>query len=108
MRETQIVFNIGLDEENVPFSIDWDATDSGEKRKPVKAIMLSMWDPEEKGALRIDLWTKEMSVEEMNHFFYQTMMTFADTYERATNNKEIAVDMKEFTIAMGKKTKVIK
>ncbi len=108
MRQTQITFNIGLDEENVPFSIDWDATDSGTERKAAKAIMLSMWDPEEKGALRIDLWTKEMSVEEMNHFFYQTLMTFADTYERATNNKEISVAMKEFTIGMGKKTKVIK
>ncbi|MCX6188042.1 MAG: gliding motility protein GldC [Bacteroidetes bacterium] len=108
MRQTQITFNIGLDEENVPFSIDWDATDSGTERKPAKAIMLSMWDPEEKGALRIDLWTKEMSVGEMNHFFYQTLMTFADTYERATNNKEISVAMKEFAIGMGRKTEVIK
>ena len=108
MKESEIKFNILLDEENIPFAIDWEATDAGATNKPTKAIMLSMWDPEEKGALRIDLWTKEMTVEEMNHFFYQTMMTMADTYERATNNKEVAVMMKEFSIGMGKKTKVIK
>ncbi len=108
MKQSEIKFTVSLDDEQVPYAIDWEATDAGAPRKPTKAIMLSMWDPEEKGALRIDLWTKEMSVEEMNHFFYQTMMTMADTYERATMNKEVAVMMKEFTIGIGKKTKVIK
>ncbi len=108
MKQSEIKFTVSLDEESIPYAIDWDATDAGEAKKPAKAIMLSMWDPEEKGALRIDLWTKEMSVEEMNHFFYQTLMTMADTYERATQNKEVAVMMKEFTIGMGKMTKVIK
>ena len=108
MKQSEIKFTVSLDDENVPYAIDWDATDAGEPKKPTKAIMLSMWDPEEKGALRIDLWTKEMTVEEMNHFFYQTFMTMADTYERATQNKEVSVMMKEFTIGMGKMTKVIK
>jgi gliding motility-associated protein GldC len=107
MKQSEINFTINIDEENIPFSIDWEATDSGEEKRAAKAVMLSMWDPEEKGALRIDLWTKEMTVEEMNHFFYQTMMTMADTYERATNNKEVSVMMKEFFIGFGKKTKVI-
>jgi gliding motility-associated protein GldC len=108
MKQSEIKFTVSLDEGSVPYAIDWEATDAGEQGKPAKAIMLSMWDPEEKGALRIDLWTKEMSVEEMNHFFYQTLMTMADTYERATNNKEVSLMLKEFTIGMGKKTHVIK
>jgi gliding motility-associated protein GldC len=108
MKQSEIKFTVSLDEGDVPFAIDWDASDAGESKKPTKAIMLSMWDPEEMGALRIDLWTKEMSVGEMNHFFYQTFMTMADTYERATNNKEVVVMIKEFTIAMGRKTQVIK
>lgn len=107
MKQSEIKFTVHLDDESIPYAMDWEATDAGESKRPTKAVMLSMWDPEEKGALRIDLWTKEMTVEEMNHFFYQTMMTMADTYERATNNKEVSLMMKEFTIGIGKKTKVI-
>ncbi len=108
MKQSEIKFTISVDEEHIPFSIDWEASETGEPAKAAKAVMLSMWDPEEKGALRIDLWTKEMMVEEMNHFFYQTFMTMADTYERATNNKEVTVMMKEFFIGFGKKVQVIR
>ena len=58
--------------------------------------MLSIWDKEEETALRIDLWTKKMMVDEMNDFFFQTIMTMADTYLRATQHEAIATDMKEF------------
>ena len=57
--------------------------------------MLSLWDGAEKTALRIDLWTKDMMVDEMADFFYQTIMTMADTYGRATNHEEIVADMKK-------------
>ena len=108
MKESEIKFSVKLDETNIPYAIDWEATDAGEDRKPAKAIMLSMWDPEEKGALRIDLWTKEMMVEEMNMFFYQSLMSMADSYERATSNKALAVEMKEFAMHLAKKTQLVK
>jgi gliding motility-associated protein GldC len=59
-------------------------------------MMLSFWDGEEKTALRIDLWTKDMMVDEMADFFYQTMMTMADTYGRATNYHDMVDEMKKF------------
>jgi signal recognition particle GTPase len=37
-----------------------------------------------------------MMVDEMADFFYQTMMTMADTYGRATNHAELTDDMKKF------------
>jgi len=37
-----------------------------------------------------------MMVDEMADFFYQTMMTMADTYGRATTYKEQAEEMKKF------------
>mgnify|MGYP003503195955 FL=1 len=58
--------------------------------------MLSFWDGAEKTALRIDLWTKDMMVDEMADFFFQTMMTMADTYGRATNHNEMVGEMKKF------------
>ena len=58
--------------------------------------MLSFWDGADKTAMRIDLWTKDMMVDEMADFFYQTMMTMADTFNRATHNAALVSDMKEF------------
>jgi len=60
-------------------------------------MMLSFWDGAEKTALRIDLWTKDMMVDEMADFFFQTMMTMADTYGRATNDKDAVEEMKKFS-----------
>lgn len=57
--------------------------------------MLSFWDGTERTALRIDLWTKEMMVDEMADFMYQAIMSMADTFQRATNQKELADDLKK-------------
>jgi hypothetical protein len=42
----------------------------------------------------------------MNLFFFQTFATMADTYERATNNKEIADDMRDYAHHLGHKLEV--
>ena len=59
-------------------------------------MMLAFWDAPERTALRIDLWTKDMKVDEMADFFYQTLMTMADTYGRATQQQDMVEDMKTF------------
>ena len=51
------------------FRLDWNgSSDSG--RKPAKATMVSIWDPKDNTTLRIDLWTKDMLVDDMKRFFY--------------------------------------
>ena len=65
--------------------------------------MMSLWDAKENNTLRIDLWTKEMMIDEMKHFFFQSMITMADTYERATSDAEAAKEMREFAKNMGEK-----
>jgi len=86
-----------MDETRVPELISWKASDTSVKKaQEAKAMMLSFWDSHEKTALRIDLWTKDMMVDEMADFFYQTMMTMADTYGRATKHEEIVSEMKKF------------
>jgi gliding motility-associated protein GldC len=97
MNKSTITIDVLMDESRVPETIAWQASDSGnENVQKAKAVMLSFWDGAEKAALRIDLWTKDMMVDEMADFFYQTMMTMADTYGRATKDDEIVGEMKKF------------
>ncbi len=97
MAKSIITIGVEMDAQRVPESIEWSASDTGaENMQKAKAFMLSFWDGSDKTAMRIDLWTKDMMVDEMADFFYQTMMTMADTYGRATNHKEMVDDMKKF------------
>ena len=97
MVKSTIAIDVELDEGKVPSKIEWKASDSSaEKPLEAKAIILSLWDGSEKAALRIDLWTQKMMVDEMADFYYQTFMTMADTYGRATKQIELVNDMKLF------------
>jgi len=97
VRSTEIKVQIHLNEGKMPVAMDWDATDSPVKgAKPCKAAMVALWDGEAKITQRLDLWTKEMQVDEMNYFFFQTFMTMADTFHRATNNKEASMGIRKF------------
>ena len=76
MKTSDIRLSVQLDENNVPERIDWEAQDNATKSTS-KAVLLSIWDEKEKNTLRIDLWTKEMTVEEMKAFFHQNILTLA-------------------------------
>ena len=103
-KKSEINFTISLDENHVPENIEWSASDTGEDGvKQAKAMIISLWDPSENNTLRIDLWTKEMMLDEMKHFFYQSIITMSDTYERATNDKAIAEEIREFGKKIGEK-----
>lgn len=107
IKQSAIHFDIGLDKENLPVKIQWNADDAdAEGLQDAKAIILSLWDGIQQNALRIDLWTKDMNVEEMNLFMFQTLATLGDTYERATNNTAIAEEIREFAHHFGHKADV--
>ncbi|MFZ4785203.1 MAG: gliding motility protein GldC [Flavobacteriales bacterium] len=95
MKTTEIKFEIALDENNVPEKIVWNAKDNG-KTAEAKAMILSVWDKEERNTLRIDLWNKEMEVDEMKRFVHQTILTLADSFEKATGEKKMADTMRDF------------
>ena len=88
---------MGLDEANVPQTIYWNATDStAVERQVAKAMMINFWDGQDKAALRIDLWTNEMMIDEMADFYYQTYMGMADSFQRSTGETELVNEMKSF------------
>ncbi len=73
MTESSIVIKVNLDEEKMPSAISWSAPEPiPENTRKAKAFLLSLWDGADKTALRIDLWTKDMMIDEMEDFFFQT------------------------------------
>jgi gliding motility-associated protein GldC len=93
---SEIKFNIALDENRVPEKLSWTAKDGGVNAEEAKAIMLSIWDSKAQETLRIDLWTKDMPVDEMKLFFHQTLVAMSDTFHRATGDEKMADTMKDF------------
>ena len=93
---SEIKFLVELDENRVPESLSWTAKDGGVEAEPAKAIMLSIWDSRAQETMRIDLWTKDMPVDEMKKFFHQTLVAMSDTFKRATDDEKMADTMKDF------------
>ncbi len=93
---SEIKFLVELDENRVPESLCWTAKDGGVEAEPAKAIMLSIWDSRAQETMRIDLWTKDMPVDEMKKFFHQTLVAMSDTFKRATDDEKMADTMKDF------------
>ncbi|MDT7832523.1 gliding motility protein GldC [Flavobacteriaceae bacterium S356] len=93
---SKINFTVGLDENRIPEDISWSAKDGGVDSATSKAIMISVWDHIQKDTLRMDLWTKDMPVDEMKQFFHQTLVSMADTFERATNDDKMSATMRDF------------
>ncbi|MBB4077539.1 gliding motility-associated protein GldC [Lewinella aquimaris] len=109
VKKSRITVDVGLDGQNMPVEMKWSASDNpnGNKPQECKAVLLALFDEKSKETLKIDLWTKEMQVLEMDRMFYQTLRGLSDTYFRATQNKELANQMQQFTFYFGQATGAI-
>ena len=97
MNQSTIKIDVLLDPNKVPEQINWMATDStADMVQQANAMSIAFWDGANKTAMRIDLWTKDMMMDEMADFYYQMLMTMADTFRRATQQQELSDDMKKF------------
>ena len=94
--QSEIKILVTLDENKIPEKLSWTAQDGGIEAEDSKAIMLSIWDHKVKETMRIDLWTKDMPVDEMKIFFHQTLVAMSDTFERATTDQKMADTMRDF------------
>lgn len=93
---SEIHLKIEMDENKIPAHITWEASDTGEGEQECKAFMLSIWDGKDKSSLRIDLWTRDMRMDDMTRHFIQTLISMAQTYERATGAKNVTAETKKF------------
>ena len=97
-KTSKITIEVKTNENNVPEAINWSAEDGGVENLAAKAMILSLWDKNDQNAMRIDLWDKEMTVDEMKQFFHQTLLTMADSFERATGEKNITEDLRDYCL----------
>lgn len=104
----EIKFTVTLDENHIPEKLQWTASEGGGvSEEEIKALMISVWDGKEKVAKRVDLWTKEMMVDEMKYYHFQTLMTLADSLERSTGENAVAKKIKDFCMEIGKEMNIL-
>lgn len=96
LHTSEITLTVGLDENRVPQTLNWSAEDGGIDNEEAKAMLLSVWDSKNKESLKIDLWTKDMPVDEMKIFFHQTLVSLSDTFMKATHDEKMTATMKDF------------
>lgn len=100
MKQSTIQIRVDLNEHKIPEHIRWQASDSHlQDEQKAKALCLAFWDGADQTALRIDLWTNDMRVDEMGDFYFQMMMGMADTLQRSTGQETLCADMKTFANA---------
>ena len=105
MKQT-LKFEIELDDNNLPLNIEMHASDDAANEKEIKALMVSAWAAKTKETLRIDLWTKDMPVNEMFIMYHQTMMVMAATLERATGHDKLAGALRDYCEFFAEQTEI--
>lgn len=106
-KTSEIKVQVGLNENNLPIKMKWTASDGGVDSQEARAMLLSLWDPTQKNTMKIDLWTKDMSVEEMKQFFHQTLLTLSDTFEKATGEHNICEDLRDYCYHFADKMNIL-
>ena len=95
-KKNKITIDVNLDENNIPEEMRWTAPDGGVSDMDTKAMLLSFWDSENQETLKMDLWVKEMPVDQMQLFFHQTLVSLSDTFYRATQDEKMTATIKDF------------
>ena len=96
MKKSTINFTVELDQNNIPDKILWEATDKPEPGvSETKAICVALWDHAEKNTLRIDLWTKDMPVDEMKRFYIDCIGGLAQSALTATGDEFLSREINE-------------
>ncbi|MBN4072562.1 gliding motility protein GldC [Crocinitomix catalasitica] len=102
-----IKIEVSTNENNISEKIYWTAKEGGVDGADAEAMILSLWDKKAETAMRIDLWNKEMSVDEMKKFFHQTLLTMADTFERATGEHNVSEDLRDYCQHFAEKMQIL-
>ena len=105
---SEIKFTIELDEDKIPEKLKWNAEDGGISNEDTKAFFVSVWDSKKKETLKMDLWTKDMPLEEMKQFFHQTLLSMSDTFYTATNDEKMTATMRDFCDYFAEKLELLK
>jgi gliding motility-associated protein GldC len=106
-KKEKLTVDVSMDENLIPESIHWKSTQENNKIEQASAALIYFWNAQKSETFNLDLWTKEMSIEEMNKMVFQTLMTLANTYERATSEDQLANAMRDFSQFFGERTEIL-
>ncbi len=108
LKKAKINIEIELNENNIAENISWLASDSGQDYIDSKSMILSMWDGEKKEALSIDIWTKDMTVQEMKFFTFQILLKMNEVIKKSTGDEKLVSEMQKFIKKLGIMMEVLK
>ncbi len=103
-----IAIEVELDENKIPEKIMWSALDGNVEKEEAQALLMSLWDGKNQEALRMDLWVKEMPIDQMNVFFHQSLVMMSQTFLRATQNEKMSATMNDFCDYFAEKLEISK
>ena len=107
MKKSTISFGIELDENHLPKKIQLNSSDGQLKKVEVKSFLISAWDKKTNDTMRIDLWTKDMMVNEMLIMYHQTLLSMASSLEKATNESNLADALRDYCRFFGEQSGII-
>lgn len=105
MKQT-LGFDIELDENNLPLNIAMRTSDGVANENDIKALMISAWSAKTRETLRIDLWTKDMPVNEMFIMYYQTLIGMAESLEKATGEHRLSGALRDYCEFFAEQTRI--
>ena len=106
-KKETLTIDVSMDENLIPESIEWQSSQENKTKQKAGAALLYFWDAAKNETFNLDLWTKDMSIEEMNKMIFQTLMTLANTYERATSEDQLSNAMRDFSQFFGERTEIL-
>ena len=106
-KKERLTIDVSMDDNLIPESIEWKSSQENKPSQTASAALIYFWDAKKNETFNLDLWTKEMSIEEMNKMMFQTLMTLANTYERATSEDQMANAMRDFGQFFGERTEIL-
>jgi len=105
MKQT-IKFEVELDANHLPLNIGMEANDGVTSEKNIKALIISAWAAQTRETLRIDLWTKDMPINDMFIMFHQTMLSMSSSLEKATGNEKLSGALRDYCEFFAEETKI--
>ena len=106
-KKEKFSIEVVMDENLIPENLQWSSTQGDGESENASAALIYLWNAQKNETFSLDLWTKKMSIEEMNKMMFQTIMTLANSYEKATSEDQLANAMRDFGEFFGEKTKIL-
>ena len=107
-QSSEIKIQIELDANRVPSKIEWQASDAHQEHPAdSKSVFLSFLDRDTLDTSTLFLWTKDCQMAEMDRSIYYVLTSLTDGYYRATQNTELANEMRRFVQYFGEKTGIL-